>query len=229
MARDRFQQTDFIQVRIRLLDTHQTDERQYNLPTTSEVAALIIGDGQGSKEHCDVIVQERGFRLRIINEMHPSFMAMQYPILFPYAKYGYRVNISHRIFESRRNNKQTRLSMREYYAFRIQQRKNEGLTLVKSGRLFQQFLVDAYTCIEDDRLQWCRKNQKKIRAELYQGLQDAIVAGDTTPASVGMRLILPSFFTRGPRYMIQNYQDAMTICKWAGPPDLFITFTCNPK
>ncbi|KAK6143712.1 hypothetical protein DH2020_024060 [Rehmannia glutinosa] len=29
--------------------------------------------------------------------------------------------------------------------------------------------------------------------------------------------------------MIQNYQDAMTICKWAGYPDLFITFTCNPK
>lgn len=29
--------------------------------------------------------------------------------------------------------------------------------------------------------------------------------------------------------MIQNYQDAMAICKWVGYPDLFITFTCNPK
>jgi len=29
--------------------------------------------------------------------------------------------------------------------------------------------------------------------------------------------------------MLQNYQDAMAICKWAGYPDLFITFTCNPK
>ena len=29
--------------------------------------------------------------------------------------------------------------------------------------------------------------------------------------------------------MIQNYQDAMTICRWAGYPDLFVTFTCNPK
>lgn len=29
--------------------------------------------------------------------------------------------------------------------------------------------------------------------------------------------------------MIQNYQDAMAICRWAGYPDLFITFTCNPK
>ncbi|KAK6137063.1 hypothetical protein DH2020_029195 [Rehmannia glutinosa] len=29
--------------------------------------------------------------------------------------------------------------------------------------------------------------------------------------------------------MIQNYQDAMAICRWMGYPDLFITFTCNPK
>jgi hypothetical protein len=29
--------------------------------------------------------------------------------------------------------------------------------------------------------------------------------------------------------MVQNYQDAMAIYKWAGCPDAFITFTCNPQ
>jgi hypothetical protein len=29
--------------------------------------------------------------------------------------------------------------------------------------------------------------------------------------------------------MIQNYQDGMAICRVFGAPDLFITFTCNPK
>ena len=29
--------------------------------------------------------------------------------------------------------------------------------------------------------------------------------------------------------MIENYQDAMAICRWASYPDLFITFTCNAK
>ena len=29
--------------------------------------------------------------------------------------------------------------------------------------------------------------------------------------------------------MKNNYLDAMTICKHFGFPDLFITFTCNPK
>ncbi|GJT70427.1 ATP-dependent DNA helicase PIF1-like protein [Tanacetum coccineum] len=33
----------------------------------------------------------------------------------------------------------------------------------------------------------------------------------------------------GTRYMMQNYMDAMPLCKWYGCPDLFITITCNPN
>jgi hypothetical protein len=29
--------------------------------------------------------------------------------------------------------------------------------------------------------------------------------------------------------MVQNYQDAMVIYKWARCPDAFVTFTCNPQ
>ena len=28
---------------------------------------------------------------------------------------------------------------------------------------------------------------------------------------------------------MQTFQDAMAICRWAGYPNLFITFTCNAK
>ncbi|XP_057745614.1 uncharacterized protein LOC130963528 [Arachis stenosperma] len=47
--------------------------------------------------------------------------------------------------------------------------------------------------------------------------------------NVGKMTILPSSYTGGPRYRVQNYQDAMAICRYVGYPDLFITFTCNPK
>ncbi len=63
----------------------------------------------------------------------------------------------------------------------------------------------------------------------YQGLQDAIVVGDNNAATIGHRIILPSFFTGGPCHMVQNYQDTMAICKWARCPDAFVTFTCNPQ
>jgi len=63
---------------------------------------------------------------------------------------------------------------------------------------------------------------------LYQGVVDAVHAGDSSK-SVGRRIVLPSSFTGGPRQMYQLYQDAMTIVNHFGKPDLFITFTCNPK
>jgi hypothetical protein len=89
--------------------------------------------------------------------------------------------------------------------------------------------VDAYAAIEQNHLKYLRMNQKKLRADLYQGLQDAIAAGDTSAAAIGQRIILPSSFTVGPRHMVQNYQDAMAICRWASCPDAFVTFTCNPQ
>ncbi|XP_050255276.1 uncharacterized protein LOC126701205 [Quercus robur] len=121
------------------------------------------------------------------------------------------------------------VTMQEYYAYQLQQRENEGETLILGRRLRQQFLVDAYTCVEEYRLIWVRNHQLQLRSEVYFGIKDAVFRGDTTPSSIGKRVVLPSSFTRSPRYMIQNYQDAMSICRWARYPNLFITFTCNPK
>ena len=42
-------------------------------------------------------------------------------------------------------------------------------------------------------------------------------------------VILPSSFAGSPRAMQQNYQDAMAIVAKYGKPDLFLTYTCNPK
>ena len=68
-----------------------------------------------------------------------------------------------------------------------------------------------------------------MRSEIFQGIQDAINRGDTNAQAIWKRIILPSSHTGSPRYMIQNYQDAMAICRFYGNPDIFITFTCNPK
>ncbi|CAH9131156.1 unnamed protein product, partial [Cuscuta epithymum] len=119
--------------------------------------------------------------------------------------------------------------MREYYAYRLQQRENEGKCLLQGGRLFLQFIVDCYCAIEAERLNFIRNNQASLRRDLYNNICDAILKGDSSGASVGKRILLPSSFTGGPRYMQQNFQDAMAICRWYGNPHLFITFTANPK
>ncbi|XP_072084486.1 uncharacterized protein [Arachis hypogaea] len=83
--------------------------------------------------------------------------------------------------------------------------------------------------IESSRLNYIRNDQEKLRYEMYKGVKEVVLNRETTPSSCGKRIILPSSFTGGPRYMIQNYQDTMAICKVVGYPDLFITFTCILK
>lgn len=46
---------------------------------------------------------------------------------------------------------------------------------------------------------------------------------------VGKRIVLPASHVGSPRYMHQNYHDAIALCRCFGPPDLFVTFTCNPQ
>ncbi|CAN7046350.1 unnamed protein product [Brassica oleracea var. botrytis] len=68
-----------------------------------------------------------------------------------------------------------------------------------------------------------------LRSDSYDSIQQAENAGKTDMHEQGSRLLLPASFTRGPRYMKNMYLDAMAICRRIGFPDLFITFTCNPK
>jgi hypothetical protein len=88
--------------------------------------------------------------------------------------------------------------------------------------------MDVYVVVKQNRLKYLRLNQKKLCADLYQGLQDAIVVGDNSVAAIGQRIILPFSFTRSPHHMVQTYQDAMAIYRWACCLDAFVTFTCNP-
>ncbi|XP_066374762.1 uncharacterized protein [Miscanthus floridulus] len=65
--------------------------------------------------------------------------------------------------------------------------------------------------------------------ESIQSISDAVNRGCIDGNEMGKLTVLPPSFTGGRRYMIQNYHDAIAICREYGPPDFFVTFTCNPK
>ncbi|KAF1883954.1 hypothetical protein Lal_00038309, partial [Lupinus albus] len=94
-------------------------------------------------------------------------------------------------------------------------------------RLFQQFIVDGYCMMESDRLNWVRNNQTQLRVNKYNSLNSASDQSESQGGNKGKRIILPSSFVGGRRYMDQLYFDGMPICSFVGFPDLFITFTCN--
>ena len=122
------------------------------------------------------------------------------------------------------------VSCREYYCYKFQIRDTRQSTVLTSaGRLFHQYAVDMYIKLETTRLDYFRKKQSEIRAELFQGIVDSVAAGEAKACQVGKRIVLPSSFIGGPRDMRRRYLDAMSLVQRFGKPDIFITMTCNPE
>ncbi|XP_042980082.1 uncharacterized protein LOC122310265 [Carya illinoinensis] len=199
------------------------DQRVYNAPTSSEVAAIWVKDDTLEQvTPRDIFVYNHVGGSHIVQYYFGSYDPLQYPLLFPFGDIGW-----HQVL--RRNRKDPFVSCREYYCYKLQIREDVNSILLLSGRLFQQFVVDTYIKIETSRLDYFRRNQQHIRSELYQGIVDSISVGETNASRIGKRLILPSSFIGGPRDMQKRYMEAMTLVQRYGKPDIFLTIICNPN
>ncbi|XP_035838895.1 uncharacterized protein LOC110906904 [Helianthus annuus] len=174
MVRDCFQENEFQDVSLKLIGTRDKDGRVHNLPTASEITALIAGDFDGAFDIQDTVRKKSG-GLQRISELHPSYLALQYPLIFPYAEDGYRVD-----------------------------RQNQFSLLLNAKKLFQQFLVDGYTMIESARLNYIRTQQPKLRTQSLKNLNATFESGENNASSCGKPILLPSSFTGGSRYMMQK-------------------------
>ncbi|RZC20082.1 hypothetical protein D0Y65_006782 [Glycine soja] len=164
MARDRLQDVQVNNIKLKLIANREKHGRTYNVPTVPEVAALIVGDFDANSKR-DIILETQHGQLQRIHELHSSYLPLQYPLLFPYGENGYRPDILHSSRSDGKKRKRNRLTMREWFSYRLQCRSNESMTLLNSRRLFQQFVVDGYTMVESERLSYIRNNKKKLRVD----------------------------------------------------------------
>ena len=72
------------------------------------MAAVIVGDANQSINR-DIILERQSGHLQRINELHPSYLGLQYPLLFPYGEDGYRNDIKHRDMDDSHQRKRNRL------------------------------------------------------------------------------------------------------------------------
>ena len=119
-ARDVLHANNIVDLRIRIIQARPG--RQYTRPTADEVAALIVGGEHTDGETRDIIVCKIDGNLQRIYETHPSYMPLQYPLLFPYGTDGWSEHIP--CVEGSSSNRRY-VTMREFYAFLIQYRVNE--------------------------------------------------------------------------------------------------------
>ena len=176
----------------------------------------------------DIVLEKRNNRLQRVSETHRSYDALQYPLIFWQGEDGYDFSIMQINPRTGIALSGKKVSAMDFYAYRLTVRTGSVNHILRCRQLFHQFVVDMYAKIESERLFFVRLNQKKLRVEEYIHLRDAI-ANDGDTDNLGQLVILPSSFTGSPRHMHEYTQDAMTYVRNYGRPDLFITFTCNPK
>jgi len=217
---------------LRLVVERGADLRRENLPTADEVS-MILPEEYGSAGFRDIVLASRtngddqGNHFTLINPNHASYLPLHYVLLFPYGEPGWHWG---RTLDNREGGHQKKnLSQRTFYRFRLHQRLDEPSTIFQAQKLFQQFVVDAWAVCDQNKLAWIRSHQANIRSDLYHGLADVMESEDIDLTRTGKRVVLPSSYLGGDRFMQQLYQDSIAIVRHFGKPSLFITFTANPK
>ncbi|CAN6562094.1 unnamed protein product [Malus baccata var. baccata] len=179
LARDMIDEGSTSHLRLRLYGAQANHDAQYNLPACDEIGGLIVGDIGEFHTERDIIVEHRTHGLQRITKLHPKYMALQYPLLFPYGEDGYKKGLPWNPDYKGKKPKTGGVSLRAFLG----------------GRLFQQYLVDAYATLEEDRLDFIRANQDSFRTGNLKAIHEALKAGNTSSSGVGKRVILPTSFT----------------------------------
>lgn len=111
MEAERLKHCEFLDLKLKLIFERSTDGQIYNQPTVLEVVSLIVSDvDTGDKR--DIILERHSGRLKRISEFHPSYMAYQYPFLFPRGEGGFRKGVLHRETNGKKVTKRNNLTIR---------------------------------------------------------------------------------------------------------------------
>ena len=190
--------------------------RTYNRPVCNEVAAIIVNEGScdaTAPSKRELILHARyGGPLRTVPSTHSSFDPLSYVLTHIHGDTGWT-------FGQHRSKKVQgewvahpsagKITAMDYYRYRVHTRDPlNGAHITQDsvtwgGHLFQQYCVDQWIKIEEERLNWVRFNQKQLKAESYAGLADAVAGNEQRDA--GHYVVLSSTHVGSPRHMRANY------------------------
>ncbi|GJS18980.1 DNA helicase [Tanacetum coccineum] len=86
---DRVESDDVPEFRIRLFSV--VGAREYDLPTSGTLGANVFENGPSTRTDYDVIMESRGGFPQRVNKLYPSYMSLQFPLLFVYGNPQYFV------------------------------------------------------------------------------------------------------------------------------------------
>lgn len=126
-ARDRFKEELIREMRIKIKCSRLESGRENLIGPFDEVAAVLVGDTETTIGVRDIIIEKTNKDLERISTIHPSLMALRYPLLFPMGEDGYHEEIPYVDPENQNKKKRKRITQKEYYSYKLQVRKSEGI------------------------------------------------------------------------------------------------------
>jgi len=191
-ARDILREHEGVDVSIHIVGTDGQELTEREMPNINELAILIVGELSLENYKRDIIVQSKRHGLQHISILHPAYMPLQYPLLFPYGEPGYHIQMYYQDTNIKSEGKRKKLTMHDYFKYQVHYRKGQPNPYICYGRLSKQIVVDARACEDEDRLQYIAQNQDKIRVEYLQGIVDAVEKGAKEGSEIGKQTLLPS-------------------------------------
>lgn len=121
------------------------DQRCYNAPLNDEVAAVFVGEDGAPPGNHDIVIYPKDQELKNISYLNCNCDPMIYPLLFPTGQMGWHSSMRHNM--ERQTKVRTKVTQLQYYSFMLAIRP--GFCVIqKSGKLFHQYMVDAYVKME---------------------------------------------------------------------------------
>lgn len=197
-----------------------------------DVAAILHTDMGAAVEPRSVVIWRHGQRDSTpVNILSSQYEPLQYPVFFPHGTPGWQMKTY------------PRCSQIWWYRMRILREYRFKLF----GRLLNEYVVDMYSRVEDERLMYLRDGRKKQYRKM-KSVIDAVrehmlradVPGQVTqdqgnPAHDGNcvvtedNFLLPASFLGSKAWASEQVADSLAICTERGKPSLFITITTNPN
>ena len=191
--------------------------------STMQIGALV--ERAGCKR--DIVIQRLDRLPEFIDDGHALYHPLAYPLLFPLGNAGWHDNLTVSNVEHSRIKRVTLTEWGRYYIMH----REHATHWQRCEKLSMEFYCDIWAQVEARNAFFHRSpaQQAKYRAARVAAIEDQISDG-VPAAEIGQPVVrLPSSFVGSARYYQQLYMDAMALPKKFGKPDLFITFTCNPK
>ncbi|PWA33990.1 hypothetical protein CTI12_AA623350 [Artemisia annua] len=88
-ARDKLLEADIPNFQIRLFGVVWSS--QYELPTADTIGAIVYEGGPESMTDYDVVIEKHSREPESVNKLHPSYMSLQFPLLFIYGEDEYHL------------------------------------------------------------------------------------------------------------------------------------------